>query len=179
MRRPILVITLLLFAASVNSMPASLGARLAQDYPDWSFPTPDANVAEYFNTDPALIGKDPNYVEADFDGDGLLDYAMQIKTAASLASGVAIVVVYFARSTSYLQMELGESDLSINTYESQGYIGLAPQGEEIFDLETQQRIILSRDSLAYVLYDQAGSIYQFPKSEGFGWKSPQRFIISD
>lgn len=79
-------------------LPSSIRADLDRRFSTWAINDTAEELHKWFST--SKQGADPNLVSGDFNGDGLLDYAMQIITTSS-GSAVRRVLVYLRRGKGY------------------------------------------------------------------------------
>lgn len=133
-------------APGSTSLPAEVRAALDRQYPGWRFAAQSAV--------PLKRGHSAEWVSGDFDGDGRLDYAVQIVRPAP-ADTAQLVLAFLRRADGYELHEL----LGYPRNEH-SYLARARRGERRLDLDQdpngKKRFVLRTDGVDVLYAEQAG-----------------------
>jgi len=156
--------TLLLFyltgaLAAQTSLPPAVQRRLTADFPGWRFARLGPELA------PSLpAGASPGWVTADFDGDSLTDYAVQIVEGTSRDS-TQRVFAFLRRARQYRRVLLQAFPPS-----SIAYLQRAPRGETRPDFNADpnggKQVRLKHDGVD-LIFGESGALTCVYGSAGF------------
>jgi hypothetical protein len=129
-----------------STLPVEVRVTLAQQYPGWRFAAQSAVRLKR--------GQSPEWVSADFDGDGRADYAVQIVRPAP-PDTAQLVLAFLRRAEGYEMHEL----LGYPQNEH-SYLARARRGERRPDLDQdpngQKRFVLRHDGVDVLYAEKAG-----------------------
>ncbi len=141
------------------SLPAAIRKELTADFPGWRFATLSA---EHGISLPS--GASPGWIRADFDGDGLMDYAVQIVEAQTQDS-TQRVFAFLRRGPHYRRILLQAFPPS-----GIAYLLRAPRGQERPDFDADpngaSRVRLKHDGLD-LIFGESGALTCVYGSAGF------------
>lgn len=141
-------------------LPRPIRAELTADFPGWAFAKLSA---EYGRSVPR--GASPAWISGDFDGDGRLDYAVQIVDARTREDSSQHVLAFLRRGARYRGIPLQAFPPS-----RVAYLLRAPRGGERTDFDADpngaRRIRLKHDALE-VIFAEAGALTCLYERTGF------------
>lgn len=142
---------LLAWAISSLVLPAAIGGLLDQAEPGWRLAPTAPQLSAWLAE--SRLGWEPSLIEADFDGDGRKDYAVQILTKRDRQR----VAVFLQRGSGWQTVWLADDAPDRFTC-----LALYRKGEKDFDFERMRPFRYGMDSLG-VLYSQT-------TAQTFSWK---------
>ena len=135
-------------------LPDAVREQLRRTYADWEYPK-----LNKFNRDQLGPGLDPAAVRADFDGDGRMDWAVQIVHGDGPVRDQSVLVFLDRRggSTIHVIQTVGENEAT--------YLGVSPPGQHRDVVEDTAAI--SHGDVLDVLYGQEASVGYFYRNGRF------------
>jgi|SRR6185295_5816426 len=140
-----------------DRLPSSVRLELNRRFPRWKFAEVSPEVRQFFETD--MIGKSPNLIDGDFDGNGKRDYAVLITHGKArygkLTWPRSLLIVFLRKSSGYRMHVIKEPNGE--------YLCLARKGEKDFNYDEQKEITYANDAILTGILEKGGSSYVFEK----------------
>ena len=119
------------------------GWQFADNYVIFEYTHPDRLKDYPFN---------PNLIKGDFNGDGQLDYAVQIR-----CSGLSERIIAFLAVDNGFQYHV----LKSHSARSDNYLWLRKKGDEAYNFETEKKFEFPSDAIEVVIWEKAATSYIF------------------
>jgi hypothetical protein len=137
---------------SSRTLPQDLRATLDREYPGWRFATisdEDRRLLE--------ANDSQEWVQGDYDGDGKIDYVVQIVRPGSPQPD-QLTVALLRRSKGFERHTLGSGVVDDNTF-----LHPVHKGEELYDFETGRKFPSPADAIVQLYDEKAAVTYLFEK----------------
>jgi len=125
-----------------SKLPRAVIANLDRRFPGWQFASPNDSVVQPVNNERPRSAEDMCIGQADFDGNGTIDYAVHIKVGQSLNK--TRLIVYLRHGSRYWHRTLERSD-SLGEL----IVTVAPKGTRDFDYTNDRKIIYSLPTIMF------------------------------
>ena len=138
-----------------DKLPSSVRFELNRRFPGWKFAEVSKEVRQFFETE--MMGKSPNLIDGDFDGNGKRDYAVLITHGKArygkLTWPRSLLIVFLRKSSGYRMHVIKEPNGE--------YLCLARKGEKDFNYDEQKEITYANDAILTGIFEKGGSSYVF------------------
>lgn len=141
-------------------IPLSIQRTLNNKFPGWRFPNLNRDIRKAAKQSAQF--PQMNLIQGDFDGNGQLDYALQIEQGNFLnerngnSSNRLYLVAFLKKGNGYrfyLVDENGDRD----------YLILQKKGGRLYNFELQGNFTLKNDAFEAIIFEKAGTTYVYEK----------------
>jgi hypothetical protein len=140
-------------------LPPAARAVLDGNYPGWKFSEASADVRHFLQKSDAEL----NLVAGDFDGNGQLDYALQIQHGTNLYNGGAshskLHLIALMKKASGYKLQVIDADGGGD------YLIGWKKGDTGYDYHTDKNFIFANDAVEAVTFEKAGISYVYEKGK--------------
>ena len=141
------------------SLPASMKSALDRRFPGWSYLPVEEEVRTFLKEYVSEYAR-PDIIKGDFDGNGLLDYAVLIEERTTLPKK-ANVEMPTARLVVFLTKAAG---FQIKVLDPEGsYLGLMRRGDWDYSYDTSEYFSYQNDAIFAGIFEKGGTSYVYEK----------------
>jgi len=141
------------------SLPSSMKSSLDKNFPGWSYLPVEEEVRTFLNEYVSEYAR-PDIIKGDFDGNGLVDYAVLIEEQTTLPKKakaemrMAHLVVFLTKAAGF-QMKVLDPEGA--------YLVLLGRGDWDYSYETSEYFTYQNDSIFTGIFEKGGTSYLYEK----------------